>query len=381
MGEHVRFSIDNTHDFCDTQDMDKKLRFTEIDQRDCPRCGGEGKIWFSTVDGGTCFKCNGRKKLDTPRGAAARAFYTARLSIPVEQVKPGILVKVEIVSLGWSFRGFREVLRVEKGDQFKIVTKGHRDLAEHEFFVNAGELVRRAATAEEKAEALKETLAFQNTLLFSGKPGTPEEIEAEDNRELAKEEKKAKDLADQIRKNEEWVEAARVRVIEWNRVTLAEYEQKILAAIPFCNKDEVQALTSFIDLLKAEVRSSVCYPAHEATGYLDQVKGVLAKVEARKQKGVGIQFLGTPGEKREFSGVVELFHFFRTKFGEQVICLVKTDDGGMVKLSKGLSPKGARVKFSATIKEHAEFRGVKQTVCLRPKLLETSDEVCRQYIA
>lgn len=362
--------------------MDKKLRFTEIDQRDCPRCGGEGKIWFSTVDGGTCFKCNGRKKLDTPRGAAARAFYTARLSIPVEQVKPGILVKVEIVSLGWSFRGFREVLRVEKGDQFQIVTKGHRDMAEHEFFVNAGEFVRRAATAEEKAEALKDALAFQNTLLFSGKPGTPEEIEAEVSREVAKEEKKAKDLADSIRRHEEWVEKARIRVIEWNRATLAEHESKILAALKFCNKDEVESLNGFIAKLKAEVHSSFCNPANEATGWLDQVKGVLAKVEARKQKGVGIQFLGTPGQKREFSGVVDFIHDFPNAFrGTSTICLIKTDDGGIVKLSKAISPKGARVKFSATIKEHAEFRGVKQTVCLRPKLLETSDEACRQYIA
>lgn len=87
-------------------------------------------------------------------------------------------------------------------------------------------------------------------------------------------------------------------------------------------------------------------------------------------------WIGEVGEKRVFDGVVEyLAGPVETQWGLMYILSVMTDEGVVVYKGNTVwwAPttvsKGARLRFSATIKAHDEYKGVKQTVVVRPKLI------------
>lgn len=81
-----------------------------------------------------------------------------------------------------------------------------------------------------------------------------------------------------------------------------------------------------------------------------------------------VQHIGTVGERRVFELTVQWVKYFEGTFGATYIHGLKDADGNIViyKGSKCLGQKDAAVKVKATIKEHGERDGVKQTIITRP---------------
>jgi hypothetical protein len=92
--------------------------------------------------------------------------------------------------------------------------------------------------------------------------------------------------------------------------------------------------------------------------------------EKRAHEAATSNWIGTEGERREFELDIQWVKIFEGIYGTSYIHGLK-DLGGNVVIYKGsncLGEKGERVRIKATIKEHSERDGVKQTVIARPKV-------------
>jgi hypothetical protein len=131
----------------------------------------------------------------------------------------------------------------------------------------------------------------------------------------------------------------------------------------------------FIDLLR-----KLADDLKECGGLSDKqteiVRNALARQEVfvaqRKTKfaaaDANSQHIGTVGERTTFELTLNWVKYFEGAFGATYIHGLKDAAGNVViyKGSKCLGEKGATVKVKATIKEHGERDGVKQTVISRP---------------
>lgn len=55
------------------------------ERQPCGRCGGSGRYSFNQIDGDRCYGCGGTGQKLTKRGAAAYAFASELLDVPVEE--------------------------------------------------------------------------------------------------------------------------------------------------------------------------------------------------------------------------------------------------------------------------------------------------------
>jgi hypothetical protein len=87
------------------------------------------------------------------------------------------------------------------------------------------------------------------------------------------------------------------------------------------------------------------------------------------------EHIGTIGERMTFKGViVSVAEFERAKFhyydsGVGYITRVNVNGNDVVYFGTFGLERGAEVEFKATVKEHGEYRGRRQTVVNRPKLM------------
>lgn len=89
------------------------------------------------------------------------------------------------------------------------------------------------------------------------------------------------------------------------------------------------------------------------------------------------QHLGVVGERMKFSGVIKMvstferqrFHYYDSGVGY----ITHVDVGGSTVVYFGSFgseyEKGSAVEFVATVKEHGEYRGVRQTIVNRPRVI------------
>lgn len=138
-------------------------KLTEIFETvECGRCLGSGRYSYCSMYGDRCFGCNGVGVKFTKRGQAALGFYTALLSKPLADVKVGDVVKLDD-------RKFRRIVEIAPD-----TLNAGRTIFRAEgfaFHTTVGEqMVRVAATADEKAAAIEKALAYQETLTKAGKP-------------------------------------------------------------------------------------------------------------------------------------------------------------------------------------------------------------------
>lgn len=82
----------------------------------------------------------------------------------------------------------------------------------------------------------------------------------------------------------------------------------------------------------------------------------------------GSQHIGTVGKREVFTLTINWVKYFEGAFGATYIHGLKDAAGNVViyKGSKSLGEKGATVTVKATVKEHGERDGVKQTIISRP---------------
>lgn len=105
--------------------------------------------------------------------------------------------------------------------------------------------------------------------------------------------------------------------------------------------------------------------------------GAVTPLEQPEQPVVApSEHVGTVGQRMTFEGVIKsVTTFERRRFsyydsGVGYLTRVSVDGNEVVYFGQ-LGEKGATVKFVATVKEHGEYNGRKQTVVSRPKVIET----------
>jgi hypothetical protein len=80
--------------------------------------------------------------------------------------------------------------------------------------------------------------------------------------------------------------------------------------------------------------------------------------------------VGTVGERREFTATVTFVTSFDSQYGIVTITgLRDADDNVLIHKGTGWAEKGDTVTFTATVKDHGERNGVKQTIVTRPKVV------------
>jgi hypothetical protein len=82
-------------------------------------------------------------------------------------------------------------------------------------------------------------------------------------------------------------------------------------------------------------------------------------------------FVGTIGERRQFSGeVVSAFYKEPTDYSDGFwITKVRCGDDLVVYIGNKIAERGETINFKATVKAHNEYEGVKSTKVNRPKLI------------
>lgn len=89
------------------------------------------------------------------------------------------------------------------------------------------------------------------------------------------------------------------------------------------------------------------------------------------------QYVGTVGERREFVATVKMVRQFEGRSfgyydsGLRTMTMLEDEQGNSLVYWNSVGTKGEKVKFKATVKAHQEYKGVKQTVLSRAKVLES----------
>ena len=97
-----------------------------------------------------------------------------------------------------------------------------------------------------------------------------------------------------------------------------------------------------------------------------------AAVDAQRAAAKALsQHVGTVGERRAFSLTVKAVPSFETAFGTMYVHICR-DEAGNTVIYKGkeIAEKGQTITLKATIKEHGERDGEKQTIIARPANIE-----------
>jgi len=98
-----------------------------------------------------------------------------------------------------------------------------------------------------------------------------------------------------------------------------------------------------------------------------QIALVNGEVAKRQQNATSAHF-GTIGERVEISGTIERVIAIETHFGIKLINIIRCNNGNVVVYRGGyLGGKDESINIKATITDHTERDGVKQTIIQRPK--------------
>ena len=96
-----------------------------------------------------------------------------------------------------------------------------------------------------------------------------------------------------------------------------------------------------------------------------------AKYAAKRLADSFCQHVGTVGKRHEFDITVERVHSYETDYGMTHVNVCRDASNNIV-VYKGSNEwyKGDRLVVKATVKEHSDYEGVKQTVIQRPKVIK-----------
>jgi hypothetical protein len=102
------------------------------------------------------------------------------------------------------------------------------------------------------------------------------------------------------------------------------------------------------------------------------------------QRAATSTHVGAIGERREFTATVRFTKFFENTDGRYYSAgwtlTMMDDNAGNVLVWKGSGfgddiTRGSKITFKATVKDHSEYKGVKQTIVTRAKLVPTQSPV------
>lgn len=141
-----------------------------FESQTCGRCGGSGRYSFNQMNGDRCFGCGGTGYKLTKRGAAAKAFYTAKLERPAGEVVVGDYV-LETIGMFGPFRWLKvEEIAPDPLNDGYITLKLTRGGKCVYIGIRQVSPVKTIKTEEQRLGYLAEALAYQDTLTKVGKP-------------------------------------------------------------------------------------------------------------------------------------------------------------------------------------------------------------------
>lgn len=148
---------------------------TAFETEACSRCHGTGNFSFNG-EHSRCYKCDGKNgcRAYTKRGAAAKAYYEAKLMVSVSEIKTGDKIRTlyikqltvaKIEEHAPTGRAWNNGVEIA----LKNVIEFHNV---HGVVIQTfiGETIRRIPTTGENAALLADALAYQESLTKDGKP-------------------------------------------------------------------------------------------------------------------------------------------------------------------------------------------------------------------
>jgi ribosomal protein L37AE/L43A len=137
------------------------------------------------------------------------------------------------------------------------------------------------------------------------------------------------------------------------------------AARPFCARIE------FVDDIIAKAEQN----ARISSGQIDAVRGAIVRQIVKDQERAAAMHLGEVGVRRSFEGEVISVASYGSQwdaYGVSIVTIVRTASGCVsYRGGRRLAAEGARVRFSAEVKDHRERRnGEPLTVVKRPTKIE-----------
>lgn len=170
----------------------------------------------------------------------------------------------------------------------------------------------------------------------------------------------------------QWAEYGRrsVRRVAWVFVcdrfgVVAQYKLRFIYAN--------DGASSSVDPTKTELLWSRPADAVMPSLFEEEEKRIAAAVAANANK----TFIGKVGERIELTAkIVSVKQFEGQSFsyydsGVRTMTVLEDADGNRLMYWNALGSKGETVRFKATVKAHQEYKGVKQTVLSRAKVLES----------
>ena len=99
---------------------------------------------------------------------------------------------------------------------------------------------------------------------------------------------------------------------------------------------------------------------------------------ARKERAAAYAHVGTVGKREEWAVTLDFVHGYATDYGYTTILKFVTDDGAVLvwrstSCNIERSDVGKRYTVKGTVKEHSEYKGVKQTALTRCKVTEMAE--------
>ncbi len=119
--------------------------------------------------------------------------------------------------------------------------------------------------------------------------------------------------------------------------------------------------SDFWDRMAADLLMAFRSPSERQIALVD------AEIAKRQQNATSAHF-GTIGERVEISGTIERVIAIETHFGIKLINIIRCNNGNVVVYRGGfIGDKDESINIKATIADHTERDGVKQTIIQRPK--------------
>jgi hypothetical protein len=101
-------------------------------------------------------------------------------------------------------------------------------------------------------------------------------------------------------------------------------------------------------------------------------KAMFAKLEANKSEDKVSEYIGNVGDKVVLNGMMKLLSSFDTFYGETYLYQIETEKGIAKWFASNecseIPEEGKLVSIKGTVKEHKEYKGVKETIITRCKL-------------
>ena len=133
----------------------------------------------------------------------------------------------------------------------------------------------------------------------------------------------------------------------------------------------LEAYTGANEFLRGSIQN-LAYWGSLSARQLEAVESCFAVIDRQEFARANSQFIGAVGDKVTLTITVEHIIVLRSEFyGNNYITIARDEQGNAItyKGKTNIGLKGETTTIKASVKEHSEYKGVKQTAVQRPKII------------